>query len=128
MNHFALAKYVPNIRRGEPINVGLFLITPYGTKALFLTEEAWQTKVKILPLPSGELSAVNQERVNIYKEWVRYWERMVTKHGTAANALEELQRYEKHSYYVVEAGKIFDEVQADDVERLTLQLFAELVM
>ncbi len=113
---YALAKYVRNTRRGEPINVGLFLQTPHGIEARFLGEEN----------PTEEVHSRFNDW-NVYRQWIRYWRKTVDEHGDK-DLFEQLQRGNRQSFFVVEAGFLLDEVPARDVQPLADQLFAELVL
>lgn len=117
MIRYALAKYVPNIRRREPINVGLFLFTEYGIETMFLEPDAWKEKT----------GWNDEDRLNIYQDWVQYWNREAQSEDQE-KCLKRLIDTSKSSYYVEEAGIIFESIREKDVNRRTLQLFAELVM
>jgi hypothetical protein len=71
---YTVAKYIPDVLRNEPRNIGVLLWTPDGAAARFLGEK---------PEAPGE---VNEAAVppfvsspHAYKEWVRYWRRELSK-------------------------------------------------
>jgi hypothetical protein len=71
---FLIAKYVPDVFRNEPRNIGVVLWSPDGVAARFVGEK---------PDAPGE---VDDARVppfvssaEAYKQWVRYWRREMAK-------------------------------------------------
>jgi len=89
-----LAKYVPNLERNEPINVGLVLFYENQVRARFLGETS-----------TGDFSPqcchVIQDMAN-YRDWVDHWRRLVSN---GAPEEEFLKDPPKHSFYMERAGR-----------------------
>ena len=116
-HRYALAKYVRNTRRGEPINIGLFLQTPHGIEARFLGESNSTEEVR------GRFNDWN-----VYCQWIAYWRKTIDELGEDEDFIARINEGNRQSFFVVEAGRLLDKVSANDVQRLADQLFAELVL
>lgn len=120
---YLLAKYVPDTRRNEPVNVGVVLWCNGRTASKFL--------------PMNLASELVKDAGN-YERWINYWQKLLAADSIeplrgspiprkSPEFLDEFIRTQKDSYQLVEAGEIIDKVMARDIERATNYLFGELV-
>lgn len=114
-----LAKYVPDLRRNEPRNVGLILLRGDEVAARFVGQRQ----------SDGTIDGRKAKMVNLanYKRWVAYWRRLMDKGPDAL--LAATQRPERTSSYVLEVGGEFlsDEDPAMPTSVLLDHLYHELV-
>src|ERR1700690_3094866 len=65
---YLLVKYIPDVHRFEPRNIGVILWSPLGVEARFVAEHTSRPgEVDGRSIPSFVTSA------SAYKQWVRYW-------------------------------------------------------
>jgi len=65
---YLLAKYIPDLHRFEPRNIGVIVWSPLGIEARFLAEYPNRPgEVDGRSIPGFVTSA------SAYKQWVRYW-------------------------------------------------------
>lgn len=131
---YLVAKYVPDLRRMEPQNVGVIVWSPYGVEARFAAENT---------ATSGEIdgrrarSYVNS--LNTYKQWVQFWRDEIQKRaiepvtgGKAVDKeseefLDTLKDSSKGSYLLADGGLLLDEIKPGELAEITDYLFTELV-
>ena len=120
MTKFIIAKYVKDLARMEPRNIGLFV---------------WQEGVlvsKFLETPSF----VNE--LDTYKRWLDFWRRRTTgdmvrpvKGKPVSKAdpkcLDALLSTQKGNYILVDAGELIDEVKENEIDNVLDYLFEDLV-
>jgi predicted RNA-binding protein with RPS1 domain len=97
---FLIAKYVPDVFRNEPRNIGVVLWTPDGVAARFLGEK---------PDAPGEVDDADiPEFVNskhAYKQWVRYWRRELGKPAVSQlGDLNSLRTHQPSTYEMTTGG------------------------
>src|SRR5438067_1720912 len=98
-----VAKYIPDTRRWEPVNVGVVVFTSEGSAGRFLGETA-----------RGSDHRQTRHVVadpEVYDEWLKYWRRAINK-----NDREAITETNTLSYWVAKAGEIWveDEPQTPD--------------
>ncbi len=65
---YLLTKYIPDLRRGEPPNVGVIIWAPSGVEARFVGEKARSAgEVDGRSIPSYVTST------HAYKQWIEFW-------------------------------------------------------
>ena len=131
---FLLAKYIPDLRRGEPRNIGVVVWTPERVVTRFLAER------ENLP---GDVDGRSVpgfiESVNAYKQWVGYW----TKAAAAPRFqpptggvevarsdeafLQALQQSSRGNFALTEAGYSIDTIPSDDLNDFAAHLYETLV-
>lgn len=130
---YYLAKYIPDLRRVEPRNIGVMVWTPRGISARFLAEKPERLgEVDGRSIPSFVTST------SAYKQWIQYWraeldrpevESVVVpgKHISrdCPDYMQVLAEASKGNFVLAEAGFLLDQVQ--DVEEATEFLFTSLV-
>lgn len=120
MQRFILAKYVPDLNRMEPRNIGVFLWT--GSKFA----------AKFLDAPSF----VNDR--SIYKRWVDFWKHEISGDSISPlrgkpvsfcdpGCIDVLLATQEGSYILVDAGEMVDSVKTRDTDKAIAFLFNDLV-
>lgn len=131
---YLVAKYIPDLMRGEPRNIGVVLWSPAGVKARFIAEN--------LDHPGGVDNSKIPEFVkstSAYKQWIRFWQGEIGKPAIepATGGVEvprcspdfvaALQAANKSSFFLADGGMVFEPVNASELPRLINILFATLV-
>lgn len=131
---YLLAKYIPDLHRFEPRNIGVIVWSPLGIEARFLAEYPNRPgEVDGRSIPAFVTSA------SAYKQWIRYWRDAIT--GTSLRPLgggdvvsssspgfiEALQQTARGNFVVVDAGSVLDNVSEDELPKVADQLFAQLI-
>lgn len=131
---YLLAKYIPDLHRFEPRNIGIVVWSPLGIEARFLAEH---------PSRPGEVDGRSIPNFvtspSAYKQWVRYWRDSISTNsiqplggGQLVNSrslefIEALQQTTRGNFAVVEAGSVLEAVEEDELATVADQLFAQLV-
>jgi hypothetical protein len=131
---YLIAKYVPDLMRGEPRNIGVVLWTPSGVRARFVAER---------PGKSGEVDGRSipafVASTSAFKQWVEYWQGEVGKAsimplngGPAVNSsdaafLDVLAQSSKGSFVLAEGGLLLDPIRPGDEATALRDLFDALV-
>lgn len=117
---FLVAKYLPDLERMEPQNIGVILWSGGRVATRFASSDS---------LGSG----VDEEN---YARWIEYWERLASGSRIQLGSrsavtvktirfLRELQRAQRGNYVLEEGGGILDPI--DNIEQAAEFLFARLV-
>ena len=131
---YLLAKYVPDLRRGEPRNVGVIVWSPDGVEARFVGEKPGRPgDIDGRSVPSFVTSPA------AYRQWVEYWtyqlrrEEIAPVNGGVAvgrervEFLEALRASNKGNFALVDGGFLLDRVEAGSLGDLADHLFRALV-
>lgn len=131
---YLLAKYIPDLHRFEPRNIGVIVWSPLGIEARFLAEYPSRPgEVDGRSIPGFVTSA------SAYKQWVRYWRDAIS--GTSIRPLgggdvvsssspgfiEALQQTARGNFVVVDAGSVLDDISEEELPTVADQLFAQLI-
>jgi len=131
---YLLAKYIPDLHRFEPRNIGVIVWSPLGIEARFLAEYPNRPgEVDGRSIPGFVTSA------SAYKQWVRYWRDAIS--GTSIRPLgggdvvsssspgfiEALQQTARGNFVVVDAGSVLDDISEEELPTVADQLFAQLI-
>ena len=131
---YLLAKYIPDLRRGEPRNIGVIVWTPDGVEARFVSEKpgrAGEVDGRTLPAFVGSSQA--------YKQWVEYWRNELSKpvitsptggrpvRRETPEFLEALKQSSRGNFVLTDGGSLLDPVHAEDLGAAADHLFAMLV-
>lgn len=127
---YLVAKYIPELLRNEPRNVGVIVWTPEKVDAQFWGENGGDN-VDGRKIPEWVRSQTT------YKEWVHFWRNAIV-HGqspikgktirpNSANFLEALKKSGNANYILGDGGEVTDEIEPADLPILTSYLFELLV-
>ena len=115
---YLIAKYIPDLFRGEPENIGVVLWSPAGIAARFIAERPdYSGQVYAKSIPQYVISP------SAYRQWVQYWREQIidameipfvpTGRGNglpAVEFLEELAQSSKGNFVLVPGGELLDQV------------------
>lgn len=131
---YLLAKYIPDLRRQEPRNIGIIVWSPEGLVARFLGEKPDETEAidgRSVPPFVTSLSA--------YKQWVNYWrteiERPEIKPVSGGKLVakdlpeftEVLKSANRGNFLLADGGLLLDKVDVDELPHVANELFDALV-
>ncbi|APD47172.1 hypothetical protein KQ302_11005 [Synechococcus sp. CS-602] len=131
---YLLAKYIPDLHRFEPRNIGVIVWSLLGIEARFLAEYSDRPgEVDGRSIPSFVTSA------SAYRQWIRYWRDAVV--GTSMRPLgggdvvsssspgfiEVLQQTARGNFVVVDSGSVLDDISEEELPAVADQLFAQLI-
>lgn len=131
---YLLAKYIADLHRFEPRNIGVIVWSPTGIEARFLAE---------FPNRPGEVDGRSipgfVTSPSAYKQWVRYWRDALSGpsfkplngggvlSSSSPGFIEALQQTGRGNFVLVDAGSVLDVVGEEELPTLADQLFAQLV-
>ncbi len=115
-----VAKYVADVRRWEPRNVGVIVQHEEGIAARFLAEESDSEKIRINRKKARYL--VNDS--SVYEQWVRHW-RLTATRGPDALAASVAQK--SPNYFLLDAGEVFSGEDVFSADELLDHYFSVLV-
>lgn len=131
---YLIAKYIADLRRGEPRNIGVVVWTPHGIVARFAAEKVGRPgEVDGRSIPSFVTSA------SAYKEWIQFWRNEIARPdvvpvngGQPVNrglpeSLDVLAQSGKGNFALVDGGMLLDPVGPDDVSDVLNYLYDLLV-
>ncbi len=131
---YMLVKYIADLHRFEPRNIGVIVCSQQGAEARFVGEFADRPgDVDGRSIPSFVTSG------NAYKQWVRYWRDVfvagritvpasgATVDVTSPGFPEAVQETSRGNFVVVDAGAVLDEVPVGKLSAVADQLYAQLV-
>jgi hypothetical protein len=132
---YLLAKYIPDMHRFEPRNIGVIVWSPLGIEARFLAENAQRPgEVDGRSIPAFVTSD------SAYKQWVRYWREALSSASirpiggseiipaSSPAFFEALQKTSKGNFVIADAGNVLDEVRESDLAAVANQLYSQLVL
>lgn len=131
---YLVAKYVPNLQRMEPRNVGVIVWSPHGLSARFAAE-----RVDAPGEIDGRKARSYVNSLNTYRQWVQFWRAELQNeaiepisggkavHKESRDFLDVLKESSKGSYSLADGGLLLDSVDSDELPDVTDQLFYELV-
>lgn len=131
---YLLAKYIPDLHRFEPRNIGVIVWSPLGIEARFLAEFPNRLgDVDGRSIPGFVTSA------SAYRQWIRYWRDAIEAKSIRPSAggdmvspssvgfVEALQQSSCGNFALVDAGSVLDHISEEDLPSVADQLFAQLV-
>ena len=131
---YLLAKYIPDLHRFEPRNIGVIVWSPLGLEARFLGEYPNRPgEVDGRSIPGFVTSA------SAYKQWIRYWRNAFMRESispvgggevVSVNSpafIEALQQTGRGNFVIVDAGAVLDPVGEEELPAVADQLFVQLV-
>jgi hypothetical protein len=130
---FLVAKYIPDMHRLEPRNIGVVVWNKGQISARFIGEVASGDDHVIVPRRLGIRSK------NVYQQWIHYWREQMAQRTLSVNGngecvsrnspefLEALKRKSKQQYLLVDGGFISGDVDISDIDDVVRDLFEALV-
>jgi hypothetical protein len=131
---FLIAKYVPDVFRNEPRNIGVVLWSPDGVAARFAGERADAPgEINDADVPPFVVSPV------AYKQWVRYWRRELSSEcvrptaggppvgRSAPEYLDALRETGPGNYLLTDGGRFAEPVPAVELPQAVDYLFERYV-
>jgi hypothetical protein len=131
---YLLVKYIADLHRFEPRNIGVVVYSTLGVEARFAAE---------YPDRPGEVDGRSVPGFvtsdNAYKQWVRYWRNAIRAgrltipatgeivEVTSPGFAEAMQQTSRGNFAVVDAGSVLDEVGVEELPAVADQLFSQLV-
>lgn len=122
MQNYLIAKYVDDIRRNEPVNVGVIVFEGQQVLARFEGEDDNQNIDKRRIRRIGGRDS--------YVAWVQHWRRLLASagsHGPDASLERVLTESGSNDFYVEHGGTILLDHDARDLDEAVRDLFARLV-
>lgn len=134
---YLIAKFVPDLSRMEPRNVGVIVWTSKGVGARFLAEKPGNPGIVDGRRIPGYVQIADRP---VYAQWVKYWVSLANKPsikpatgGCAISSesekfLQALKKSGRGSFFLEDGGVLLDQLApSDSVENLTNFLFGHLV-
>lgn len=131
---YLIAKYIPDLGRMEPRNMGVVVWSPDGVEARFLAEKGDRAgEVDGRSIPSFVTSP------HAYKQWIAFWRSELDRPEiqplggrdkvprASPGFLEALQGTSRGNFVLSEGGFLLDPISAEELPRLADRLFASLV-
>ena len=131
---YLLAKYIPDLRRQEPRNIGIIVWSPEGLEARFLGE-----KNEEMETIDGRSVPPFVTSLNAYKQWVHYWRAEIEKPeikpvsgGDSVSKdlpefTEVLKTANRGNFVLEDGGLLLDKVNVEELPRVANELFNTLV-
>jgi hypothetical protein len=131
---YLLAKYIPDLHRFEPRNIGVIVWSLLGIEARFLAEYHDRPgEVDGRSIPNFVTSA------SAYRQWIRYWRDAIA--GTSMRPLgggdvvssrspgfiDVFQQTARGNFVVVDSGSVLDDISEEELPAVADQLFAQLI-
>lgn len=119
---YAVAKFAPDIQRMEPQNIGVVVWSPHGVAAKFLDHRS----AEFVPDEC------------LYTRWVTYWTNALDSgtirvgknlpvEASDPGFLEALASTQKANFLMRIAGRVHEEIEADELDDVANFLFDQLV-
>jgi hypothetical protein len=131
---YYVAKYIPDLQRMEPRNVGIVVWSPEGIEARFVAEKPDRAgEVDGRAVPSFVTSPT------AYRQWIQFWRAELAKPQVESSDggpkatkdspdfLAAVQSWNRGNFVLVDGGHLLDVVDADDLPALADHLFETLV-
>jgi hypothetical protein len=130
---YLLAKYVPDLTRMEPRNVGVIVWAEGEIAARFMGEK---------PNRPGEVDGRKKpnfvSNVNAYKQWIEYWRLIASapsfRLASGSEVPRESEKFvvalenaSRGNFLLVASGEVLDSVEPSDLQALSESLFSTLV-
>jgi hypothetical protein len=132
---YFLAKYIPDMHRFEPRNIGVVIWSHLGIEARFLAENpSHPGDVDGRCIPDWVTSH------NAYRQWVRYWRDALSENSieplrggevvpaSSPAFMDALRETAQGNFMLLESGVVMDKVGEQDLPAVANQLFAQLVL
>ncbi len=129
---YLLAKYIPDLMRQEPRNIGVVLWSQEGVEARFIAEKEYR-EIDGRSIPSFVSSP------SAYRQWIEYWREQIssdeiqdpraqkTARKSSDQFLEVLKLSNKGNFVLADGGILMEPVTSSELPTVTNELFTSLV-
>lgn len=128
---FLIAKYVPDLRRMEPRNIGVVVWSNGRTLARFVGE---RPDAPSRVSPPQYLHVASR---NAYRQWIGYWRTVIERKELSSAGkmiahdepefVKALAAQSKQQYKLVEGGEFLKQISDDELPEVVDELYDELV-
>ena len=131
---FIIAKYIPDLQRMEPRNIGVIVWTPDELQARFIGEkEGRPGEVDGRSVPSFITS------LSTYKQWVQFWQNEIRKNEiqtddggkiipiSSPDYIDAFVDTSKGNFVLSKAGEVLEKASGEELSRLVDYLFSMIV-
>jgi hypothetical protein len=124
---FLIVKYVPDLERMEPRNVGVILWDDGGGAVARFYGEGQEDSTPRAP------TFIDKKNRVVYAEWVRYWHRNLAKPALngvsreSAKFVDAIKRRSRDNYIVVEGGRLTTSINPDERRAALDEIFQRFV-
>jgi hypothetical protein len=124
---YLVAKYISDLQRMEPRNIGVIVWSNNAVSARFAAEK---------PDRPGEIDGRSVPpfvtSMAAYKQWIDFWREVLAAKPlgsgrTLRNWSETLKRTSKGNFWLADGGVILQDVRSEDIGDVTNDLFQQLV-
>ena len=124
---YIVAKYISDLQRMEPKNIGVIVWTNDAVSARFVAER---------PDKPGEIDGrsvpIFVTSTAAYKQWVEFWRMALEAKPTRAGRTlqkwsDDLRHSSRGNFWLIDGGIIIDDIPTEDFARFTNDLFQKLV-
>ncbi len=129
---YLIAKYIPDMRRMEPRNIGIILWSEGAIAARFMGESFGGQLVDHVP------SFIGAKSKKVYVQWINHWRRHLRKTSIVLRSGQKVERASdnflaafrtksRDNYVLVNGGVLLDQVRPEDMQDTIDYLFDKLV-
>lgn len=124
---YLVAKYVSDLQRMEPRNIGIIVWTRDAVSARFVAERADKPgEIDGRSIPAFVTSLPS------YRQWVEFWRaELNAKPQRAGRVLQEwsdnLKQTSRGNFWLADGGIVLDDIRTDEIGNFTNDLFHRLV-
>jgi hypothetical protein len=124
---YIVAKYISDLQRMEPKNIGVIVWTHDAVSARFAAER---------PDKPGEIDGrsipIFVTSTAAYKQWVEFWRTALEAKPTRAGRTlqkwsDDLRQSSRGNFWLTDGGTILDNIRTEDIGNFTNDLFQRLV-
>lgn len=112
--NYWIAKYVPDLFRNEPKNIGVFVQFNDTFSARFLGEDSDQR------IDKRKLRSFRN--ADVYEQWVDYWRDLINK-----GDIDRLNSHTSGNYIIQNRGKVTNIDKDDNIQNVLNFLFTKLI-
>jgi hypothetical protein len=114
-----LAKYMGDMRRREPVNIGVIVISEHGTLARFIAEKE-----------DGSIDGRSARPMNspvVYRQWVRHWRQLLERQEVSEILHVASHGWTDENYFLEAGGELLLDGGKVDPQDLLDDLYTSVV-
>jgi hypothetical protein len=122
---YLIAKYISDLYRMEPRNIGILVWAEGRAYARFLAEKKDNNNIDGRRIPAFVTSSA------AYKQWVSFWRTELDNlnvGGVSQGNIEKLKQANRGNFLLTDGGFLSEEVRSDHLPELTNNLFQRLIV